>query len=89
MVNTKCPKCGVDDKSRVRTGMLVTSEVCYVPFYDNQGKKHFHDDNYSYWMMRCMSCGKSWREPYDLRGCWCGWQGGGKGGGYDGPKMFA
>jgi hypothetical protein len=82
---TKCPKCGVDDKPI--SGMLLTTEVYYIPFYDNVGKKHHHDKNYSYWYLRCKSCGNLWKESDTLqRGCWCGWING-KGGGYDGTKL--
>ncbi len=69
----KCPQCVEQGKSSCcyERSMLKTLMSC-VPFYDADGKRHYHDLNHETRNYSC-SNGHQWSEKVEST-CWCGWR---------------
>lgn len=67
-----CEKCATEGKtSRVRNTHIVKTLGAYLPFYDKQGRQHFHDANMTNAEYRCTN-GHVWHTR-GTGSCWCGW----------------
>ena len=67
-----CPECLAQGlKSCVRPGVGNTTAMYCPPFYDSDGRMHFHDGNTTTTPYRC-SNGHSWTET-SSGSCWRGW----------------
>ncbi len=68
----KCPECIKEGlKSSVCPGGSSTTLLCCPPFYDEDGKYHDHDRNWTTYDFTC-SNGHIWAES-SQGSCWCGW----------------
>lgn len=68
----KCSKCCEEGlKSLVYPGLSSTTALWCPPFYDEQGKEHVHDSNWTTTTYTC-SLGHQWKESHQ-GSCWCGW----------------
>lgn len=68
----KCPECKKAKlKSRVYPGIGSATLMYCRPFYDEDGKYHFHDLNTTTTSYSC-SQGHDWVET-TKGSCWCGW----------------
>lgn len=70
----KCPECVKEGKRSTVSGAgwgYTTAMYC-PPYYDEDGRLHTHDRNFSTTKMGC-SNGHEWRETSDYPKCWCGW----------------
>jgi hypothetical protein len=67
-----CPECKKQQlKSTVIPMGSSSTLVCYIPFYDEEGKYHNHDANKVRSSYKC-SNGHIWDEVSHGT-CWCGW----------------
>jgi hypothetical protein len=68
----KCPTCVAEGKkSTVSVGIGMTTCAYYTPFYDEDGKYHYHDGNITTTELSC-SNGHTWAQRSG-NSCWCGW----------------
>jgi hypothetical protein len=68
----RCPLCHSADVTFDES----REEVYYEPFYDDQGKKHEHDENSGCLEIECNACLTLSSTPLPkhlLNRCWCGW----------------
>jgi hypothetical protein len=65
-----CPECGSDD---VWDRGNSSTYVGYIPFIDDQGRTHHHDDNCKNYEFICDKCCRRWSETVqnrcDVEGC--------------------
>lgn len=67
-----CPECKAENKkSRVYAGPSSSTCMHCAPYYDEDGKHHYHDINTSSTSYSC-SNGHEWSES-SQGSCWCGW----------------
>ena len=66
-----CPECAKEGKtSCVYPGGSTSTLLMYSHFFDEQGREHFHDPNWTTTHYSC-SNGHRWTEE-DRPKCWCG-----------------
>lgn len=66
----KCKQCNEEGlTSRVEVGPGFRTAMCAVPYYDEQGRYHYHDPNTSTYTYQC-SNGHEWSESSTSH-CWC------------------
>ncbi len=70
MICEKCKDRGPE--SQARQGMSYTTAMCSDTYYDEKGKRHYHDPNKSTTEYRC-SNGHTWTIVSGPTPCWCGW----------------
>ncbi len=74
MICEKCKEQGL--KSRVSEMGCSKTLLGYRPFYDENGKRHYHNPNVTTTSYKC-SNGHSWETKSRGGGrygrCWCGW----------------
>lgn len=67
----KCQECEAENKkSSVYPGMSMSTSMGYHQYYDEDGRYHDHDPNFTTTGYRC-SNGHEWKEHYRSK-CWCG-----------------
>ena len=67
------PKCPKGCKGIVYELGGSSTLMCYTPFYDENGKKHYHDDNETWTEWECDVCHHHWTTKSEPNKCWCGW----------------
>jgi len=70
-----CPFCAREGrKSQLRPGISFKTAMYFAPYYDEEGKYHFHDGNMT---TTDFGCSNGHRFDYRRKGyCSCGWSGG-------------
>lgn len=69
-----CPVCKEQGlKSTVQTSGTMSTLMGYMPYYDEDGRLHNHDDNSRITEGKC-SNGHSFTYRHE-NSCWCGWIG--------------
>jgi hypothetical protein len=71
-----CPQCKEEGaKSKVHVMYIATTCVIPLKYYDEMGKFHYHDPNYTTIKYHC-SNDHSWAKQKTLGKCSCGWKAG-------------
>jgi len=66
----KCPVCKEEGKRSIVTeGPTMTTDMYSAPFYDEDGKRHFHDPNRHDTQYTCSEGHRFWSSWRDV--CWC------------------
>lgn len=70
-----CTACVQDQKqSIVHEHNTTTDSAGILPFFDNDGNRHYHDKNARRTILICEN-GHYWSVTH-YNECWCGWKGG-------------
>lgn len=68
-----CQTCVSENKkSTIQEGYTTSTCAGGGFFYDENGKKHYHDPN-THTTRYCCSNGHKWSEKVE-GSCWCGWK---------------
>ena len=68
-----CPECQMQGElSTVMVGSGTRTLLASYPYWDEEGRYHFHDYNTSRYHYSC-SRGHQWAET-ETGSCWCGWK---------------
>ena len=78
MICLKCKENGL--KSIIRPGASSSTLIYNCPYYDEDGKYHYHDMNTTTTNYTC-SNGHQWVIVSSRQSCWCGWP--------DNEKLYA
>lgn len=69
-----CPECKkLSETSKFFPSEVLTTDIYYSSWYDEEGRQHIHDDNVKSFFWVCSNKHKGTGE-LDNR-CWCGWIG--------------
>ena len=65
-----CPHCG-----SAACVVRETTSTClgFMPFIDDQGRRHEHNPNKVTELRTCSACNKPYRVKI-TQSCWCGWK---------------